>query len=50
MTNAEKYEEDFGEKIEPLWGDCQDEHYDCKNCKDKWCCKRWLDAPWKAPR
>lgn len=50
MTNAKKYEEDFGEKIEPLWNDCQDEHYDCKNCQDKWCCKHWLDAPWEAPR
>lgn len=55
MTNAEKFEEVFGDKIKPAWDNCgngrtffiiTDEM--CKKCDDRFNCKHWLDAPWKA--
>lgn len=57
ITNAEKFEEVFGDKIESTWDECSNGRTDyvitdemCKKCEDRFNCKRWLDAPWEAPR
>lgn len=56
MTNAEKFEEVFGDKIEPHWKECTNGRTDynitkemCNKCSDRFNCKHWLDDEWERP-
>lgn len=57
VTNKDKFKEVFGEDIEPVWSECSNGRTDhiitderCRQCNDKWNCKRWLEMEWRKPK